>query len=89
MREWRGNEIKAQTDSMFHTLYMATVNNFRSSKDYAKLSNKDEINIVSVQKDLKDAKEARDDYSAGAQTNYYSARSLTTLLVRPWQCTVN
>lgn len=80
MMEWRGNEIKTLSDSMFDTLYMATVNNFRSSKDYAKLSDKDEVNIVSVQKDLKDAKEARDDYSAGAQINYYSARQMLTII---------
>lgn len=79
MKEWRGNEIKALTDSMFDTLYMATVNNFRSSKDYAKLSD-GEVNIVSVQKGQKKAKEARDDYSSGAQTNYYSAQQILTII---------
>lgn len=80
MREWRANEIKALTDSMFDTLYIATVNNIRSSKDYAKKLEDGEINIVSVQKGLKNAKEARDDYSSGAQINYYSARQLLTIV---------
>lgn len=79
MKEWRGKEIKTLTDSMFHTLYMATVNNFRSSKDYAKLSD-GEVNIVSIQKGIKKAKEARDDYSSGAQNNYYSAQQILTVI---------
>ena len=79
MKDWQANEKKALTDSMFDTFYLATVNNFRSSKDYAKLK-EGEINIVSVQKGLKNAKEARDDYSAGAQTNYYSTQQLLTII---------
>ena len=78
-KQWRTRETKTITDTMFHTLALATINNYKSSKDYAEPKS-GEKNIVSLQDGQNDAKTAKEDYSAGAQINYYSTKQLLTIV---------
>ncbi|MBO5038653.1 MAG: hypothetical protein J6C85_04275, partial [Alphaproteobacteria bacterium] len=75
---WQRKQSQAMTDTSFDMLTLAVMNNIRSSDDYT--SHSDETNIVTLQKGLKDATVARDDYAAGAEINYYSTQQLLTIV---------
>lgn len=75
---WREKQKRAVNESSFNNLTLATINNYKSSRDYVKENG--EKNIVSMQKGMKESTTARDDYSAGAQVNYYSAMQLLTVV---------
>ncbi len=75
---------KAYNDSAFNNLTLAVVNNYKSSLDYIdpdKLPNsaKDK-NIVSLQDGLKESTTAKDDYSIGAQINYYTTQQILSIV---------
>jgi len=78
-RKWTENETRAITDSLFDELVLATVNNYKSSKDYATLPSS-EMNVASLDKKVKQATTARDDHSAGAQINYYGTQQLLSII---------
>ncbi len=79
---WQQKEIAAINDSSFQTLTMSTINNYKSSRDYIKPKEleKNEINIASLQQDMKENKMARDDYNSGAQINYYSTMQILNIV---------
>lgn len=79
---WKNKEIKAINDSSFQTLTLATINNYKSSKDYINPDRlkSDEINIAKLQQDMKKATTVRDDYATGAQINYYSAMQILSIV---------
>ena len=79
---WREKEIKAINDSLFQTLALATINNYKSSKDYLNRKDlpKDEINIASLQEDMKKNSTARDEYATGAEINYYSTMQILSIV---------
>ncbi|MCM1323708.1 MAG: hypothetical protein NC218_06065 [Acetobacter sp.] len=76
---WRDNEDAVINDSSFQTLTLATVNNYKSSRDYVTPKG-DEVNITSLQKDMNKNTVARDDYASGAQTNYYSTMQILSII---------
>lgn len=79
---WKNKEIKAINDSSFQTLTLATINNYKSSRDYINPNNleHDEINIASLQKDMEKNTAVRDDLSSGAQINYYSTMQILSIV---------
>jgi len=79
-RGWRELEIKAMTDSLYHTIALSTINLYLSAKDYAYLKKAKEVNIASINQDLKDGKSSRNDYGAGAKINHYGAQQLLTII---------
>ena len=75
--------MKAYNDSAFNNLTLAIINNYKSSLDYAnpeQLPNADDENIVTMQKGIKESTTARDDYSAGAQMNYYTTLQILSII---------
>lgn len=78
---WQNKEIKAINDTSFQTITLATINNYKSSKDYInpKKLKQDEVNIASLQRDMKKNKTVRDDLSSGAQINYYSTMQILSI----------
>lgn len=82
-RIWRNRQMKAYNDSAFNNLTLAIINNYKSSLDYAnpeQLPNADDENIVTMQKGIKESTTARDDYSAGAQMNYYTTLQILSII---------
>lgn len=75
---WQKKQSQAMTDTSFDMLVLAVINNMRSSNDYT--ADSDETNIVTLQKGLKEATEARNDYAAGAEIIYYSTQQLLTII---------
>ena len=80
----RERQRKAYNDSAFNNLTLAVVNNYKSSLDYIDPSklpnpNKDK-NIVSLQDGLKESTTSKDDYSIGAQINYYTAQQILSIV---------
>ena len=80
----RENQRKAYNDSAFNNLTLATINNYKSSLDYVdpeKLPDpsKDK-NIVSLQDGLKESTTTKDDYSIGAQINYYTTQQILSVV---------
>ena len=68
------------TDSLYHTIALSTINLYLSAKDYAYLKKAKEVNIASINQDLKDGKSSRNDYGAGAKINHYGAQQLLTII---------
>lgn len=77
--EWRTKQTKAFNDSAFQTLALSVINNYKSSKDYTTPED-GETNIVSLQNGQKESTTARDDYSAGAQINYYTTQQILSIV---------
>lgn len=75
---WQRKQSQAMTDSSFDMLAGAVMNNIRSSDDYKPEAQ--ETNLISLQKGLKEATTARDDYAAGAEVNYYATQQLLTII---------
>ena len=75
---------KAYNDSAFNNLTLAVINNYKSSLDYIdpeKLPNPSEDkNIVSLQDGLKESTTTKDDYSIGAQINYYTTQQILSIV---------
>lgn len=76
---WRTNKIKAVTDSQFHTFGLATINLYKSSKDYINV-NDPEINVKSLLKQAGDANDARNDYGFGGKVNNYGTQQLLSIV---------
>ncbi len=82
-KEWRLKQKKAYNDAAFFNLFLAAVNTYKSSLDYMDpedLPTGYERNIVSMQDGIKESTTARDDYSAGAQMNYYTTMQILSLI---------
>lgn len=80
----RERQRKAYNDSAFNNLTLAIINNYKSSLDYIdpdKLPDptKDK-NIVSLQDGLKESTTTKDDYSIGAQINYYTTQQILSIV---------
>lgn len=73
---WLKKQNQAINDSSFHTITLATMNNYQSAKDYAEDLPSDETNIITLEDTAKEAKTARDGYAAGAQINYYETMQI-------------
>jgi len=79
-REWHIKEIKAMTDSLYDTFAIATMNLYRSAKDYAYLKKLKDVNVATLNQDVKDSKSSLNDYGAGAKINHYGAQQLLTII---------
>lgn len=80
---WRQKQQKAYNDAAFGNLTLAVINNYKSSLDVLKsddLPEEQKMNVVSIQKGLKESSTAKDDYAAGAQINYYTAQQLLSIV---------
>lgn len=81
--EWRLKQKKAYNDAAFFNLFLAAVNTYKSSLDYMDpedLPADYDRNIISMQDGIKESTTARDDYSAGAQMNYYTTMQILSLI---------
>ncbi len=78
-KTWKEKAIKAINDTSFQTLTLATINNYKSSKDYAKVED-NETNIASLQEDMKQNTVAVNDYASGAQINYYTTMQILSIV---------
>lgn len=82
-KQWRENQRKAYNDSAFNNLTLAVVNNYKSSLDYIgpdNLPQSGDKNIVSLQDGLKESTTTKDDYSIGAQINYYTTQQILSIV---------
>ena len=77
---WRVNKRKALMDSLFYTFALSTINNYKSALDFNKKAKEDEQTIMKLQKNVKEAKVAREDYAAGAEINRYATKQLLTIV---------
>lgn len=80
-KRWRKYVAAIMQDTAFQTLYLSMLSSHKSVKDLAKKSNNSsDATILSLQKGLKDATVARDDYTAGAEINYYATEQILDIL---------
>jgi hypothetical protein len=70
---WRERQTKALSEALFQSLLMATKNNYKSTQEY---NSKDDNNIVSLTKGLKNTSTSRDDYAALAKIVNYSTQQM-------------
>lgn len=73
---WLKKQNQAINDSSFHTITLATMNNYQSAKDYVEDLPSNEINIITLEDTAKEAETARDGYADGAQINYYETMQI-------------
>lgn len=77
---WRTNQIKAVTDSQYQTFGLATINLYKSSKDYVEV-NKPEVNVRSLLEQARDdTKDAKNDYGLGGKINNYATQQLLSIV---------
>ncbi len=78
---WRRYRTAIMQDTAFQTLYLSMLSNYKSVKDLKKQSDSSsDTTIISLQEGVKNASVARDDYTAGAEINYYATEQVLDIL---------
>lgn len=79
---WRRYRSSIMQDTAFQTLYLSILGSYKSVKDLKTKSgsNSSDATIISLQKGINAATVARDDYTAGAEVNYYATIQVLDIL---------
>ncbi len=79
--EWRRKQKKAYNESVLYNFAIAATNIYKSNRDNdEKNINSKEKSIISLQEGLINSTTTKDDYSAGAQINYYATQQILSIV---------
>ncbi len=80
MTEWRKKEEKALNDSAFYTLAFATINNYKSSKDFDEKAGEDDPSIITLEEGVNKISTLMDSYNSGVETSYYTTQQILNVV---------